>query len=100
LKLPKNALKELKNFYDRTISYLGEYRADGNYWNKIIQVAIITKYVCDLCGRINIDGEEYQNQVILVGNQATERKWKVCENCLGLARDYILDLIDKNQEND
>ena len=62
-------------------------------------MSVETIYRCDLCRKINKDEEEYKNQILFVNNQATERKWNVCESCLGITRDFLLDNQEKNVRN-
>lgn len=57
---------------------------------------IQTFYRCDLGKEVNEDGEEFHNQVILTGDKGTERSWKVCNKCLDLVRDFLLDNAEKN----
>ena len=48
-----------------------------------------------MCRRENEENEEFQSQIILAGNQGTSIKWKVCEECLNLTTEFLLDNQDK-----
>ena len=54
----------------------------------------IEKFVCDWCQTVNSDNQNFANQVVLVGKVGTERKDNICDTCLSLATDFVLDQID------
>ena len=54
-------------------------------------------YHCDRCGQVNEDRQEYNNEIILVGNGGTKRNWRVCPHCLETVTQMLLDSAKYNE---